>query len=41
MFYGHDPAEIDEMPYRDVETFLAVLPIMQARHQHPAEVDTG
>jgi len=32
MFYGHSPDAIDAMPYRDVQTFLALLPIMQARH---------
>ena len=40
LFYGHAPEAIDEMPYRDVQTFLALLPVMQARHQYPGQTDT-
>jgi hypothetical protein len=30
MYYGHDPRAIDEYAWRDVETFLAALPALQA-----------
>jgi len=39
-FYGHSQAEIDALPYRDVQLFMTALPFLQRQH-HLAGVGNG
>jgi hypothetical protein len=39
LFYGHGYAEIQEMPYRTLMQFYALLPALQAQYRYGGPTD--